>query len=537
MPATTTGTTPAGRAVTARLRIRGWLRALGPLHVGGAGQDPNAALAIALDGRGRPYVPGTSLAGALRSLLHPGPERDSGPRGEDANGLWGFAESKSQTGTVSRVVVRDALITIGTGLDEHGRPCEVLDPARLETRFSVGIDRRGGVAAHGFLHARALVPAGSYLRFELDLNATDRTLEADRAQLTQLLRLLHRGDLRIGAAKTRGLGHLKLTGEHTEVYEEDLASAPGLLAALDGAGTRWKSTQWQQAPVTARPTMSVKITWSPAAPVMVRSAVDGFIVDAIPLASAVEPGKVALVLPGTSLKGVLRSRAELIERTLLRLDAPTAHPDAPTTDRSAAFRRQLDRLQAVSALFGTAPLGVPDDPRGIGAVTVDDCYATEHIPATAWEDLHEPAAKDAGITPPALTVLREHHHLERADHVAIDRWTGGAADQRLYSVLEPHGVTWSTITLTVDLARLAYRHTGIDQAAQALLLLVLRDLKAGRVPLGYATNRGMGDITVHGITLTLPDHPGGVELDDYLAGDAARNLTASWCAYIDGSTA
>ncbi|MGV9566021.1 RAMP superfamily CRISPR-associated protein [Streptomyces sp. NPDC003480] len=524
------------RAMTARFRVRGWLYAVSALHVGGAGQDPNAALSVALDGRGRPYVPGTSLAGALRSLLHPGPDQASGPRGKTANELWGYAESRSKDGTVSRIVVRDALITAGTGLDEEDLPSAALDPARLETRFSVGIDRRGGVAAHGFLHARTVVPKGSYLRFELDLNATERTLEDDREQLKRLLRLLHDGGLRVGAARTRGLGHLELADEHTEVREEDFGSAAGLLAALGGAATPWDCEEWKKAPPPARQTMSVKITWSPAAPVMVRSAADGFMVDAIPLASAVEPGKVALVLPGTSLKGVLRSRAEQIERTVLRRDAPAAAHDAPATDRSAAFRQQLDQLDAVRALFGAAPLGKPDDPRGIGIVTVDDCYATAPVPATTWEAVYEPAAKDADATPPALVELRKHK-LERADHVAIDRWTGGAADKRLYSVLEPHGVTWDPINLTVDLGRLAHHHADIDEAAQALLLLVLRDLKAGRIPVGYATNRGMGDITVHDITLTLPDHPAGVELDDYLTSDTARELTTSWCAYIDGSTA
>ncbi|MER6274447.1 RAMP superfamily CRISPR-associated protein [Streptomyces sp900105755] len=539
----------ATRPMTSRLRVRGWLRALSPLHVGGVGQDPNAALPVAVDGRGRLYVPGTSLAGAMRALLHPGTGHGDGPTGDEANQLWGFTESGTQNGTVSRILTRDALITSRTRLDTGGEPADLLDPARLEARYSVGIDRRGGVAAHGFLHARVIVPKGSYLRFELDVNATDRTLDADRRHLRRLLALLADGQLRLGAAKTRGLGHLALLVDQTDVREQDFTSASGLLAALEGAdgGMLWPRKEWKDEPAPARQTLTVRIDWAPAAPVMVRSAADGFTVAAVPLASATRPDQVALVLPGTALKGVLRSHTERIERTVRGIDAPAAAPDDNDAERSAAFRRQLDQLPAVRALFGAAPLSIgrqkdkdgKDDDRGIGAVTVDDCFAKQKIPAQVWAGVYEP--EDDTGTSPAITALREHH-LERADHVAIDRWTGGAADGRLYSVLEPHGVTWEPIELTVDLHRL-YSCGGRDceterergKAALALLLLALRDIKAGRVPIGYATNRGMGDISVRAITLAFPQPEEPVELDTFLAGQRAKELTTAWCTYIDGT--
>ncbi|MFF4652622.1 RAMP superfamily CRISPR-associated protein [Streptomyces sp. NPDC001380] len=523
------------RAATSRLRVRGWLRALAPLHVGGVGQDPNAPLSVALDGRGRPYVPGTSLAGALRSLLHPGPDPRTGPRGEAAGRLWGHAEERGQGGSASRIVVHDALVTTGCGLDGDGLPLDILDAARLETRFSVGIDRRTGTAAHGFLHARSVIPKGSLLRLELDLNTRAETEEADTAHLKALLHLLSRGQLRVGGARTRGLGRLELVSGQTEVREQRFDSAAGLFAALAGEGERWAPAAWQEAPAPVRQVLSVSVVWNPTGPLMVRSGTDGFTVDALPMVGAAAPGKVALVLPGSSLKGVLRSRAEHIERTVRRLDAPgTDNDDAPEADRSAAFRRQLDQLPAVSALFGAAPLGGEDDPRGAGVVTVDDCQAKQLMPADLWDRVHEPAADEASSP---FAELRDRHRLERADHVAVDRWTGGAADGRLYSVLEPHGLTWSTIGLTVDLGRLTHRHGPLAEAALALLLLVLRDLKAGRVPLGYATNRGMGDIDVRSVTLTLPGRADPVELEEYLAGAEAEKLTARWCDYIDGKTA
>ncbi|MFI6209177.1 RAMP superfamily CRISPR-associated protein [Streptomyces sp. NPDC051041] len=540
-------TTALARATVRRLRVRGWLKTLSPLHVGGAGHDPNGALPVATDGRGRLYVPGTSLAGPLRALSRPGRSTS------ETDTLWGFSEPGTRNAAVSRFVVHDALICSGTDLDDAGEPAAPLDPSRLEIRYSVGIDRHRGTAAHGFLHARSVVPKGSHIRFELDLNSgTGDTLDDDRRQIGHLLALLTGRRLRLGAAKTRGLGRLVLLQDLTEVYEQDLTSADGLFAALERGGTRTepltvgraRQAEGEEGPERRKHRadaslglLDITISWRPTAPVMVRSATDGFTIDALPLTSAVSPGRLSPVLPGSALKGVLRNHAERIERTVRRTDAPTVDPNAPAPDRSAAFRRQLAQLPVANALFGTAPDAgrtagdEGDRSQGAGAVIVDDCYANAEIPADLWSGLHQPddAPHSTGRT--AWQTLRDEHGMERADHVAIDRWTGGAADGRLYSTLEPHGLEWEPINLTVDLARLGLRdYDGrpLGDAAKALLMLTLRDLQAGRIRLGFAVNRGMGDIHVTSITLSHPEDDRTTTLDDFLAGDRARALTDAW---------
>jgi CRISPR/Cas system CSM-associated protein Csm3 (group 7 of RAMP superfamily) len=564
-----------------RLRVAGWLRTLSPLHVGGAGQDPNAPLAVAVDGQGRLYVPASSLAGALRSLLHADPAGGDGPRDEPANLRWGWAQDRGQGGAVSRVVVRDALITTGQALDKDGLPRTPLDPARLELRASVGIDRRHGTAAQGFLFTRTVIPQGAWLRLELDVHTTARSVEQDRDYLSRLLNLLADGHLRLGAAVTRGLGRTRLAVEDTHVREERFDTPQGLFAALSrGDGVPLPAEPWRRtATAPPRRQVTIQMRWQPAAPVMVRSGTDGLTVDTLPLATAVQDDAVTLVLPGSSLKGALRSRAEHIERTARGSDAPAADtlPAGNDAERSAAFRAQLDQLPAVRALFGSAPRSRGDGDRGRGALLVDDCHAEVKIPADLWEQAHQPAADrpvtrrpaaragvgsdatpapvpapspapagtgaDDGAAP--LERLRAHG-LERADHAAIDRWTGGAADGLLYSVLEPHGLRWKPITLTLDLQRLTTTATGAASdavaadATLALLLLVLRDLKAGRLPLGGATNRGMGDVAVEQILLTFPDDEPGyggepVEFDAFLRGERAQHLTGAWCAYLDGT--
>lgn len=536
----------------ARLRASGWLRTLSPLHVGGAERDTNAPLSVAVDGLGRLYVPGSSLAGALRGLRHADPGGGDGPRDEPANLRWGWARKASQDGAVSRIVVRDALIAARPGLDRDGLPSTPLDPARLELRTSAGIDRHHGTAAQGFLFTRTVVPRGCWLRLEIDLNSHSGAIEHDRAYLRHLLNLLADGHLRLGAAVTRGLGHTQLVVDETVVREERFDTPQGLFAALRGEGTtQWPTQHWRQKTPPPRPQVTIEVTWRPAAPVMVRSGTNGLTVDTLPLTTAIDEGTVTLVLPGTSLKGALRARAEHIERTVRGVDAPTAEPGADDTAHSSAFRAQLEQLPAVRALFGSAPHRPGSGDHGRGALIVDDCHAVVSIPADLWNRVHgsgaddsaaddDPAGPGGGGASP-LEQLRAYG-LERADHVAIDRWTGGAAEGRLYSVLEPHGLRWQPITLTLDLNRLAAAPSTADgdspvgDAAYALLLLVLRDLQAGLLPLGGATQRGMGEVTVERILLTWPHNGDQVELDAFLRGEQAEHLQRRWGAYLDGTT-
>ena len=58
--------TDMARPITARFQLTGRLRTVTPLHVGGYGASADTDLPLARDGAGRWYVPGTSLAGAVR---------------------------------------------------------------------------------------------------------------------------------------------------------------------------------------------------------------------------------------------------------------------------------------------------------------------------------------------------------------------------------------------------------------------------------------------------------------------------------------
>ncbi|MDN5751224.1 MAG: hypothetical protein L0H64_22420, partial [Pseudonocardia sp.] len=220
-----------------------------------------------------------------------------------------------------------------------------------------------------------------------------------------------------------------------------------------------------------------------------------------------QEGKLRLVLPGSSIAGALRSRAELVCRTLR---------GTPTPD---GFAEQLASTPLVQAVWGAAA-GEPGATHS--AVEVRDCPSTTTVSATAYLTLL------TGDQAPRSVAASGGAQLRVTDHVSVDRWTGGAADGRLFSEVEPHGVTYEPIRLRLRTDRLS---PGVRDAATALLLVTLRELVEGRIPLGGATHRGYGTVAVDHIRITGgPEWSGpGLELLD----PAFAAQRTAWRTWID----
>jgi len=447
--------------------------------VGGLGDDVDTDLPLARDGASRLYTPGTSLAGALRQWCE---ERFGVPL---VDRIWGFQED--DRGDASHVFVEDAVI-------------EGSDSVEVEIRDGVGIDRGTGAAAEHIKYDRAVLPRGTKLPLRLtieigQLHVRNQTL----AMFAALRDALVAGEVRLGAAKTRGLGRVNLQPNAT-ISEQVFNTRAGILATLkagrEGAPIPVNELEeaLQKHPPYEPPRLEITIDWEPLGPFMVKAGFDGIAVDMLPLMSGVD-GKLALVLPGSSVKGALRSQAERIVRTLLERELSTE------TDPKRKFLLDVD-LPLINEFFGLRGLSADDSMNrtdgistngplpGLSALCVDDCYAVRRLNSDHWQRVLA-AEKDQDLR--AALDGASLKHWQEAYHVAIDRWTGGAAESFLYTMLEPHWVEWEPLRLTIDLARIANNHRS---PAVSLLLLVLRDLAAGRLPLGFATHRGMGSVNV-----------------------------------------
>lgn len=197
---------------------------------------------------------------------------------------------------------------------------------------------------------------------------------------------------------------------------------------------------------------------------------------------------VPLLIPGTSIRGALRSRCSRIARTVLYADNPPSPVESFTQADSDGNQVPIDiheqlakEPRLVRYMFGTTEYR--------GAVRVRDC-----------------TTKDTG---PSVTVT----------HNAIDRWTGGVVEGLLFNeVTYPHA-TWNDIVIEVDTVRLLQNvktESGIGglslddcvpfaRASWCLLCIALAELSAGTLPLGGRTTRGHGQVEISGISMSDAD--------------------------------
>ena len=195
-----------------------------------------------------------------------------------------------------------------------------------------------------------------------------------------------------------------------------------------------------------------------------------------------------LLIPGTSIRGALRSRCSRIARTVLYADNPPSQVESFTQADSDGNQVPIDvheqlakEPRLVRYMFGTTEYR--------GAVRVRDC-----------------TTKDTG---PFVTVT----------HNAIDRWTGGVVKGLLFNeVTYPHA-TWNDIVIEVDTARLLQNvktDSGIGgfsldeclpfaRASWCLLCIALAELSAGTLPLGGRTTRGHGQVEVTSLSVSSAD--------------------------------
>ncbi len=514
------------RRLAQRLKIRGTLRARTAFHVGGFGQDVESDMPLARNGRGQFYLPGTSLAGPIRDWFC-----SSFTNSGTIDALWGF--QLKDKGHASYVMVEDAVVTLPAA-------------ATIEVRDGVGIDRVRGAAAAGIKYDRAVIPRGATLTLALSVELPSLQGSAEnmahnsqiRAMFGELLLALKKGAVAFGAARTRGLGKLELQ-DGVSIVEETLDTPAGILDFLMTGGKTLKIDDLiatGASPVAQAATrLKLEIHWHPCTPVMVKAGYEGIAVDTLPLVSG-NDGEVSLVLPGSAIKGSLRSQAERIIRTLLGTRAPDDPSDrqnflkqvcVPLVNTVFGMAGQRDETGTGSAVAapevddddyddedgdtqtggeasagnerasGSASTSAAQEPRlGRGALSVADCYGTTTFPAENWRAIVT-APEDLPLAQELKKAGLGSWHEEY--HVAIDRWTGGAAEGALYSVLEPHGAKWGPITLTLDLERLRREEM---LPGVALLLLVLRDFAEEKIPLGFGTHRGMGWLAVDRVEIT-----------------------------------
>lgn len=471
------------RRLGGRWELTGALVARSAVHVGNIRDGISRELTQARDGLGRPVVPGTALAGVIRAAS-PEEFRD--------HQLWGCVPGRTAEG-LDDGLGRASWVWV----DDATAPPETVP----EYRETGSIDRITGTAARGRLFSREVLPAGTRFAFRLAVDDPESGKYTHARRLIEWIAgLLGGPGVAVGAATSRGLGRVQL--EEAELRHMDFSTKVGMIAALRGEICN------ETLPLTERSALPhgvvrIMIPWKPHGPIMVQVSSDADTISAYPMTAIVD-GAPRLVLPGSSIKGVLRTHAERIMRTVTGKEPPDEFAD----------QMKEDRLAPVGSLFGMAGERKDTSNQGWrGAVTAHECVSSVPLPADLWDmvRLAQPqpdtsqfpadADSDRIARARALKAINELNQkltglrFVATNHVAVDRWTGSAADGRLFAVLEPYATgeqSWSPIIVDVDTSRLG-EHADL---ALTLVLLILRDLCDGWISFGHSTTRGKGSIRV-----------------------------------------
>lgn len=214
-----------------RLEFRGAVQLETALHVGTGKATSTADAGIIRDFQARPFIPGSSLKGALRSAV----ERrvdwlgldscylakqdcfDIGEKWRDKKLEDRKADIEEQLCAACRVF-GSTVIAGKVQIDDLPllEPFEPLAQSLTEVRDGVGIDRDSGTAVDGAKFNYEVVPSMTFFRFYLSAE----NLEAqDRALLALGLLEMVNGAIAIGGKSTRGLGRCELLLESVYFFD------------------------------------------------------------------------------------------------------------------------------------------------------------------------------------------------------------------------------------------------------------------------------------------------------------------------------
>lgn len=366
---------------------------------------------IARDADGNVFVPASSLAGSLRAHLRRlaldvallGPTIPDGHEDDDT------------------ALTSSPLRLLGTTATLGGLP---VGREQTSTRGQSRINRRRGAAEPNSLRHATTAAAGTRVQLFLRYDGTldEQSMAALRSWVPT-----------IGGGRTSGLGRARLDALRWGIL--DLARPDDLRTWLTRSGPELMDTvaTWSERPSAAplAPLLSVRLR-----------IVDGLLVGGQRDGSTTKihrrDGQPAI--EGSSLKGVLRSRAEYILRSV-GVEACESSASACGTCRCCL-------------VFGSPTR------RGVVAVR-------------------------GAVVHGAVEACRPH--------VAIDRVTGGARPHLLYA---------DEVLLAGEFDLIIDRLGEIEPWMEVLLRWVLRDLHDGLVGIGSRTTRGLGTVEIVDPSLT-----------------------------------
>jgi CRISPR/Cas system CSM-associated protein Csm3 (group 7 of RAMP superfamily) len=491
-----------------RLVIRGDILLDEAFHLGSGQASEITDMAIQRDWQGIPYIPGSSLAGLLRSAAEDLVLYMTGKAGcFDHNGrpetcpvcrLFGYVPADTEnhlaTAYASRIYVEDACT-----------PVPLVSLA--EVREHVGISRTHGSAQGQLQYDNEVAPGGMSLGFEMSI---EDPVPDDLRLILAIITLWQSSGFQVGGKTTSGLGWARLNNityfaldfKQKDLLREYLLPAESLDDEREKLPPQAKRERKQLEEYCKREESGninhsredhflpqqvvVDLALMPLEPLLIASDVPDpqapIISDADFVQTTRADGSRVYYLPGSSLKGILRTRAEKIIRTLDYFFAAQneqvyrQHISACAITHCTEVNNPL-----LSACFGFPSWQRKAEKEGWDADRIyrDSCLACRMFGNSMMR---------GRLSVGEGKLISSQSALKRMDQVAIDRFSGGAADAKKFDNRPMVPIDRSPLfKLQIKLER-------VEPWMLGLLLLLMKDLQDGDIYVGHATHSGFGRI-------------------------------------------
>lgn len=440
-----------------RFLARFVIEAKTPLAVGSGEKDITTDALVATDVNGLPYIPGTAIAGVVRSMIGE----------ESAKTFFGYqVPNKKKDGKGSEIIFTEAKILNSKGEVVDGLNIEAIDkdsllkeykelPIRQHARIS-----EKGVTVKGGKFDEQVVFAGTRFCFELEMVSDGKNYSDFESVLSQI----NNKTFRIGSGTRCGFGEIEVV--EMQRAKLDLSEPKELDLYLEKSSDLSKDWNgWQRDENIKKETLSsdwveYKLSLQPEDFFLFGSGFGDSEVDMTPVKARKvvwneknegELSKLMVLIPATSVKGALSHRVAFHWNKLNKYYA--GNPEAKVGKDNFA----------VKTLFGSE--GEKDGEGQLrGNVIFSDIIEKRNV-----ED-------------------------KILNHVAIDRFTGGAMDGALFSekttyVREKDKPFEMTILVKNEmLSKKDKKNVTVGDALE----VALQDICKGMLPLGGGVNRGNG---------------------------------------------
>lgn len=439
------------------------LEAETPIVIGSGRKTMLTDSEILKDYNGLPYIPGTSIAGVIRHAL----PVDLG------NKFFGLKDDKNNKG--SEIVFSEAKLLNGSGL-VIDRLCDTVDNfskrfKNLPKRNHVRISHRGVAEDHGKFDEEVIYK-GCRFCFEIEMVARSSEKEYASNTFDQVLTEIQKDTFRIGGGTRVGFGKMHPVSIKKRSFDlkkkEELSSYLATNSSLEKDYSGWED--FKNNSIKDQNWIKYSLTLKPMDFFSFGSGKGDNDVDTVPVKESYVKWdgnngffvENALLIPASSLKGALAHRVAYyynLKHKIYAMQIPVEEFENYTGSNNPAVRM----------LFGCQKEGEGGTVQKRGIAIFNDIFADY----------------------PGDKIL---------NHVAIDRFTGGAMDGALYSekvvygIVEKKQITFHTEVLIEKLP--AIDNNDIEQTiyndAIDAFEKALGDINDGLLPLGGGNGRGHG---------------------------------------------